>query len=38
MILLENNKEFMLGRMTCNFIADSGEFCNFIDLGKFQEK
>ncbi|EXX63183.1 hypothetical protein RirG_154690 [Rhizophagus irregularis DAOM 197198w] len=26
MTLLENNREFMLGRMTCNFITDSGEF------------
>ncbi|CAG8837216.1 15708_t:CDS:1, partial [Cetraspora pellucida] len=24
--LLENNREFILGRMTCNFIADSKEF------------
>jgi hypothetical protein len=25
-ILLENNREFTLGRMNCNFITDSGEF------------
>jgi hypothetical protein len=25
-VLSENNREFTLGRMTCNFIADSGEF------------
>ncbi|CAB5341677.1 unnamed protein product [Rhizophagus irregularis] len=24
--LSENNREFTLGRMTCNFITDSGEF------------
>jgi|GEM_PF-4158803 len=26
MVLSENNREFVLGRMMCNFIADSGEF------------
>ncbi|CAB4407049.1 unnamed protein product [Rhizophagus irregularis] len=25
-VLLENNRKFTLGRMTCNFITDSGEF------------
>ncbi|GBC00912.1 hypothetical protein RclHR1_00400026 [Rhizophagus clarus] len=25
-ILSENNREFTLGRMSCNFVADSGEF------------
>jgi hypothetical protein len=25
-VLSENNREFTLGRMTCNFITDSGEF------------
>lgn len=25
-ILSENNRKFMLGRMSCNFVADSGEF------------
>ena len=25
-VLSENNRKFVLGKMTCNFIADSGEF------------
>ncbi|GES92108.1 hypothetical protein GLOIN_2v1842188 [Rhizophagus clarus] len=25
-ILTENNREFVLGRMSCNFVTDSGEF------------